>query len=202
MKVYRLDYIVLTQMETIMAIKLEQINARIATISVGERTFKTEMGLASRELLTYISENGDIDAVNRLLGVLTPANREKAKAFFAAHLPYTYNVKSQRFDGKSKNQDVVAKKTKVMVAFLADADSTIWTWLAEQDNGAPVAKPKEYEKKIEALVKKALEDKEENIPVSAVIRAIIKGGASLTEIMSALLPEGETKGEEEVKKAA
>lgn len=183
-----------------MAIKLEQINARIATISAGERTFKTEMGLMSRELLTYINENGDIDAVNRLLGVLSPANKEKTKAFFSHHLPYSYNVKSQRFDGKSKNKDVVAKKAKEMTAFLADVDNTIWTWLADQVKAEPVAKPKEYEKKIEALVKKALEDKDENIPVGAVIRAIIKGGASLAEIMAALVPNDNAPIEEAVVK--
>ena len=49
---------------------LKTINSRIVKIGNGERTFREEMSQVSRELLTYIRENGDIDAVNRLLNVL------------------------------------------------------------------------------------------------------------------------------------
>lgn len=181
-------------------ITLKAINARIATIGNGELSFKQEMGIVSRDLLIYIRENGDIDAVNRLMSVLTPINKDKAKQYFNHFLPYTWEMKASRFGSKSKNQDVVSKKEKLADEFLADKNANIWTWVAEQ-GGAPVAKPKEYEKKIEALVKKAIEDKEEHIPVSVVIRAIIKAGASMSEIMEALMPVVEEHKEVEVKKA-
>lgn len=167
--------------------KLEILNAHIATIGASEMAFKPAMGTASRDFLTYVSENGDIDAVNRLIAVLTPVNRAKVTEFFAHHLPYNFIKDERRFGGKNKNKDIVAKKAALCDDFLADGENTVWTWFAEQQVPAG-AKPKEYEKKIEALVKKALEDKNERIPVGAVIRAVIKGGASLSEIMAAILP--------------
>ncbi len=186
-----------------MAVKLEVINARIGVIGNGERTFKAEMSAISREMIGYIAENGDIDAVNRLLAVLTPVNKEKTRSFFSHHLPYNWDAKTLRFGSKSKNPEVVAKKKKIADNFLADEKADIWSWVAEQASHKPEAKAKEYEKKIEALVKKAIEDKDENIPVSAVIRAVIKAGASLAEIMEALMPndvKGETVETEVVRK--
>lgn len=180
-----------------MAITLATINARIATIGTGELSVKKELGLVSREMLEYIYENGDIDAVNRLLNVLTPKNKEAGKRFFNAMLPYTFEQIGQKFGAKTKNKDVIAKKLKAKDAFLSNADATIWTWLADQDSSEPVNKPKEYEKKIEALVKKSLDDKEEHIPASAVIRAIIKAGVSLAEIIEAVAPMPKHDGQEE-----
>ena len=175
-------------------ITLKAINARIATIGNGELSFKQEMGTVSRDILVYIRENGDIDAVNRLMAVLSPINKEKTKQYFNHFLPYTWEMKASRFGSKSKNKDVVTKKEKLADEFLADKAANIWTWIADQNSAEPVAKPKEYEKKIEALVKKAIEDKEEHIPVSTIIRAVIKAGASLSEIMAALMPSAD--GEE------
>jgi len=169
-------------------INLKSINAVIVTISKGEMTFKQKMGELSRDMLVYVRRDGDIDAVNRLLAVLTPKNKEAVKKFFNHHLAYTWEMKAARFGAKSKNKDVIVKKDKAADEFLGDGEKTIWTWLAEQDNREPVAKPKEFDKKIEALVRKALEDKEEHIPVSAVIRACIKAGCSLAEIVDAIAP--------------
>lgn len=170
-------------------ITLKEINTVIATISKGEMTFKQKMGQLSRDMLTYVRVGGDIDAVNRLLAVLTPKNKEMVKKFFNHHLPYTWETKSARFGSKSKNGDVVAKKEKEAKAFLSDGENTIWTWLTEQANHEPVAKPKEYAKKIEDLVRKAIDaTKDEHIPVSVVIRACIKAGCSLAEIIEAVAP--------------
>lgn len=177
-------------------ITLKEINAVITTISRGEMTFKQKMGQLSRDMLTYVRFGGDIDAVNRLLAVLTPKNKEMVKKFFNHHLPYTWETKAARFGAKSKNKDVVTKKEKEAMVFLSIADNTIWTWLAEQDNHEPEAKPKEYEKKIEALVRKAIDaSKDEHIPVSVVIRACIKAGCSLAEIIEAVAPAPEEKEE-------
>lgn len=182
-------------------ITLKAINARIATIGNGELSFKQEMGIVSRDILVYIRENGDIDAVNRLMAVLTPVNKEKAKQYFNHFLPYTWEMKASRFGSKSKNKDVVSKKEKLADEFLADKAANIWAWFEAQKQGEPVKQPKEYEKKIEALVKKAIEDKEEHIPVSSIIRAVIKAGASMSEIMEALMPAVEENKAAEVKAA-
>jgi hypothetical protein len=187
-----------------MAVKLEVINARIAKIGNGELTFKQELGILSRELPDYVNFGGDIAAVNRLLDVLTPANREKVKEFFMAMLPYSYSQMSGKFDGKNKNPQVIEKRAKALADFLADEDATIWTWLAQKnaDKGAANGKPKEYEKKIEALVKKSLEDKDEAINVASILRATIKGGASLAEIMAFIHEMPDIKGDAADKKAA
>lgn len=181
---------------------LATINARIATIGTGEMSIKKELGLISREMLEYIWNTGDIDAVNRLMAVLTPKNKDACKQFFNTFLAHTWEMKTSRFGAKTKNKDVVEKKSGNCKNFLAIDTNTIWTWLIEQDNREPVAKPKEYEKKIEALVKKSLEDKEEHIPASVVIRAIIKAGVSLAEIIEAVAPMPKEEKQEEQKQAA
>lgn len=184
-------------------ITLENVNAAIVAIGGHETSFKAAMGEASRDFLTYVAETGDIDAVNRLMAVLTPINRDKARSYFIHFLPYNWDAKAARFSGKSKNKDVVSKKDKLVAAFLADEAESLWTWYADQQ-GPAIAKAKEYEKKIEALVKKAIEDKNEGISAVAVIRAVIRGGASLAEIMEAIAPAEQAKVEVPVadKKAA
>lgn len=178
----------------------KSVHAAITAIKRSETTARKNIGEISRVLVEYIPFTGDIDAANRLLEALNPDRREKMRSFLSAHLAYNWGAKELRFTGKSKNPEVVAKKMRNAEVFLSDGEATFWTWLADQAVAAPVAKPKEYEKKIAALVKKAIEDKDEHVPVSAVIRAIITAGASLSEIMEALMPgktiDGDTTGQE------
>lgn len=179
----------------------KEIHSAITTIKRSETTARTNIASISRALVEYIPFTGDIDAANRLLEALNPTNREKMRMFLSAHLAYNWDAKTLRFSAKSKNPEVVVKKARAAEVFLSAEDNTFWTWLADQGTAAPVAKPKEYEKKIASLVKKAIEDKDEHVPVSVVIRAIISAGASLSEIMAACMPgtstiEGELTGKE------
>lgn len=183
-------------------VTLKAINARIAVIGAGEMSFKQEMGAVSRELLQYVNENGDIDAVNRLLNALTPMNKEKSIKFFSHFLPYNWNADENRFGKKFGNKEVGEKKGRLMVDFLDDENANIWSWLYDQQEVKAAAKPKEFEAKIEELVKKAITHKSENIPVSAVIRAVIKAGCSLAEIMEALMPGEKAEGEQQQEQAA
>lgn len=172
-------------------VTLKAINAHIVAIGNGEQSFKKEMGEVSRDLLTYVSETGDIDAVNRLIDVLTPINRERARTYFTNFLPYTVE-KGGRYGSKSKNKNLVEKKEKLCAEFLKAPQHNIWTWLVEKQGAPAVARPKEYEKKISQLVKRALTDKDEKerVEPAAVLRAIINGGVKLSDIMMALLPTG------------
>lgn len=147
-----------------MAVSLKAINARINKIGNGERTFKEEMGIISRELLQYVvlDNTGDIDAVNRLLDVLNNRNRETAKKFFSKMLPYSWNNGEKRFGGKSKNKDMVNKRTDAIKNFLKDEANTIWTW--NEQNSQPAerpARPKNYADKVVNLVEAALTDPKE-----------------------------------------
>lgn len=181
------------------------IDARIAAIGNGEQGFKAEMGLASRELLMYVNETGDIDSVNRLLNVLSPANFERTKSYFMAFLPYTWEI-GGRFGSKSKNKDIVSKKEKTCDEFLKNKDNNIWTWLEAKKERAPPA-PRNYAKAIEDLVRRSLKDKKHAINAGEVIKAIMHAGITASDIMAVLIaPEhGEMIGppiEEKAEQAA
>ena len=152
---------------------LKVINSRINKIGNGERTFREEMSHISRELLTYIRDNGDIDAVNRLLGVLTPKNKENARKYFINFLPYQWNRQEDRFGSKSKNKDVVAKKNKAIEVFLADEANNLFTW-AGRTQQPREQKPKDYAKEVSNVVDKALSDEKNGVDVKTVLKSVLK----------------------------
>jgi hypothetical protein len=152
---------------------LKTINARIGKIGNGERTFREEMSHISRELLTYIRDNGDIDAVNRLLGVLTPKNKENARKYFINFLPYQWNRQEDRFGGKSKNKDIVAKKNKAIEAFLADENNNLFSW-AGRTQQPRETKAKDYVKEVSNVVDKALSDDKGGLDVKTVLKSVLK----------------------------
>lgn len=170
-----------------MVVALKTINGRITKIKNGENTFRTEMGILSRELLSYVPETGDIDAVNRLMAVLNPKNKELAQKFFQTYLPHKWDTKELRFGKKSTNKEMVAKRRNLTNTFLSNESNTIWTWMAQKaERVERPAKPKDYAKKIETLAHAALEDEKEAIDIKAMLRAIINAGAKLSDIMEAL----------------
>jgi hypothetical protein len=152
---------------------LKTINTRIGKIGNGERTFREEMSHISRELLTYIKANGDIDAVNRLLAVLTPKNQENARKYFIAFLPYQWNRQESRFGSKSKNKDMVAKKDKLMTEFLADEANNLFSW-AGRTQQPREAKPKDHAKDVAKVVDNALSDEKNGIDVKTVLKSVLK----------------------------
>jgi hypothetical protein len=152
---------------------LKTINGRITKIGNGERTFREEMSQVSRELLTYIRENGDIDAVNRLLNVLTPKNKENARKYFINFLPYQWNRQEERFGSKSKNKDVVAKKDKMMKEFLADEANNLFTW-AGRTVQPRQAVQKDYSKEVAKVVDRALSDDKQGIDIKTVLKSVLK----------------------------
>lgn len=152
---------------------LKTINGRITKIGNGERKFREEMSSVSRELLTYIRENGDIDAVNRLLNVLTPKNKENARKYFINFLPYQWNRQEERFGSKSKNKDVVSKKFKMMDEFLADEANNLFTW-AGRTQQPRQEKPKDYAKDVAKVVDNALSDEKNGIDVKTVLKSVLK----------------------------
>lgn len=170
-----------------MVVALKTINGRITKIKNGENKFREEMGVLSRELLSYVPETGDIDAVNRLMAVLNPKNKELAQKFFSTFLPHKWDTKELRFGKKSTNKEMIAKRRNLTTTFLSNEGNTIWTWMAEKAKPVErVAKPKKYAEKIEHLVSAALTDEKEAIDIKAMLRAIIHAGAKLADIMSAL----------------
>ena len=67
---------------------LATIVADIEAVKTAETTTYAKMRELSRNLLLYVPESDDIAGVNRLIGVLTPANRKVAVLFFQHFLPW------------------------------------------------------------------------------------------------------------------
>ena len=55
---------------------------------------------------TAVEATHDIDAVNRLLNVLTPMNKKASIVFFQAFLPFAYKAEDEAF-GKMVKKKVV-----------------------------------------------------------------------------------------------
>jgi ribosomal protein L22 len=182
---------------------LKAINVRINKIGNGERSFKEEMAALSRELLPYVMETGDIDAVNRLLECLNPKNREIAKKFYSKMLPWTWNNSDKKFGGKSKNKDMVTKRSAAIKTFIADEKNDIWSWTAKANEPTErPARPKNYADKVASLVESALTDNKETERLDPKtvfiqsVKAMVHAGMKLSEIFEtfeAAIKEAETE---------
>lgn len=173
-----------------MPVSKKIIDAHIRVIGKGERTFKEEMSALSREMLPYVMEGGDIDAVNRLLDVLTPKNHDLAAKYFSKLLPWKLDNTTKRFGGKSTNKDMVNKRKEAIETFLADETNNIFTWSAANNQSQQrEQRPKNYATQISNLVEKALTETKEadRIDVKEVfksaVKAAIAGGMKLADLM-------------------
>lgn len=187
-------------------VDLKVINGRIKKIGNGETTFKQELATLSRELLEYVPSTGDIDAVNRLIAVLSPLNKDKVTAFFKAFL--SHKLDKGVFGKKSTNKDMVAKRNKAITMFLSVESNNVWTWLAEK--AKPVErqrKAKDLGKAVERAVEAAIatEDNPDAIDLREVlkrtIRACIGGGMKLSEIMETFESVAKEEAQPEIIKA-
>lgn len=111
------------------------VYARLEAIAAAEKITRVELAALSREALMYVPESNDIDLVNRLLGVLTPMNRETAIQFFRHFLPWeveeTKDGEFSRFGKRMKKEKQVKRRMDAITEFLADEANTIWTWAGE-----------------------------------------------------------------------
>lgn len=173
----------------------KSIEKRIATIAKSEKVTKEQLGIISRELLTCIlvdREEGlatfDIQPVNKLLGVLTPMNKQTAVLYFSAFLPFPFHAQACKFlslKKKSKDKALIVAKE-----FLADEDNNIWTWAA--DNVKIEAKPVDWVKRITKDVSKALGDENDPLTAKDVLMAVMAGGINaqdLAGLMEVLIQE-------------
>lgn len=111
------------------------VYARLDAIAAAEKITRVELGALSREALMYVPDSDDIDLVNRLLGVLTPMNRETAIQFFKHFLPWdveeTADGDFSRFGKRTKKTKRLEKKLAEITEFLSDEENNIWTWAGE-----------------------------------------------------------------------
>jgi len=184
---------------------LVTINTRIDAIRASEKITKLELGLISRELLLYVPDSKDIDAVNRLLNVLTPMNYRTAQLFFSNFLPWVWDEKNNRFAAMSKGDKGVNGKLASIKEFLDEPANTIWLWAERNIKLETVKTP--FEERLTSLVSKALKGEKglEPIDKNAVIMAVMAGGVSagdLINLMETAKAQFEAKQAEEAAKAA
>ena len=134
------------------------IAKRIATIAGAETTLKAQLGVLSRELLTYVVETGDIEMVTRLFNVLTPINKRRALQYFPNFLPWDFDKKTNEFGKKIKNPKTVASKVEKIKKFLDSAENDIFSWGV--DNADKPKKPVNHRANVLKAVNKAIKGDE------------------------------------------
>lgn len=156
--------------------------ASIELLIASEKVTKQELKVLSRQLLEATHETGDIQFVNRLLGVLTPVNRKVCVVFFKHFTGFSYDDKLAMFTKKSKKRyaDAFAHYTE----FMADPLNNLWTW-AER-NIEVEQKPFAVDK-VTDYIKHALKNAAgAGLSQADVMRAVIKGGITADAIIACM----------------
>jgi hypothetical protein len=173
------------------------IDAHIKAISNASKAVFTHLGLASRELLQYVPESNDINAVNRILNVLNRNDRQAAVIFFAEFLPWKHDEKTGIFTGKLSGDRRLSEMAQARENFLKtmikDADgkteheATIWDWTAE--NVANVERKVDFNNNLINLIQRATAETNKDgtpnkyrISHVDVIADVINSGITLDEM--------------------
>lgn len=164
------------------------LNNRITTLRKSEKITKAELGLASREVLSYLlfDENPhDIGMLNRLVDALTPMNKKTLTLFAQHFLPYKYDENAKQFGKLNKKQ--LEAKSELVKTFLESGD-TIWDWAAAKVDLRP--KAPDYAKKIKSDITKALQGNEEQgvepMTKADVFGVILDSGIDIDDILNLL----------------
>ncbi len=174
--------------KTIIAgLTFETLSARLAAITASEAITKRELGLLSRELLSFVVETSDVRIVNTLLGrgvdgklTLTVANRKVAGLFFQHFLPFSVDADSDVVQFAKKKGKIFDKAVEEIEKFLADDANDLWSWA--DSNVKIEQKAVDYAGKITKDIKKAL-DAEDGLTGAEVMSAVMAGGVSVADLM-------------------
>lgn len=170
------------------------IATRIDAIKASEAVTKLELGIVSRELLMYVPDSKDIGAVNRLIEVLTPKNKEMAVIFFKNFLPWNYDDTANMFVGMVSGETKRKRKFDAITKFIKDENNNIWTWA--KINIAPMERAKNYAGRIQSVISAALNDDKNPLSEMEVFSAITTA-MPLDVIMALIEAALEVKKEEE-----
>lgn len=172
----------------IAGLSFESLSARLAAIKAAESITKEELGMLSRELLSFTIETGDVRIVNVLLGrgddgklTLTVANRKAAGLYFQHFLPFSVDADSDVIAFVKKKGKVWDKAVEAIEAFLSDESNNLWTWADKNIDFKQ--KPTDYASRITKGVKKALEDEENGLSAAEVMTAVMAAGISLNDML-------------------
>lgn len=100
--------------------------ASLDMVTNSEAVTKRELRNLSRTVLEATHETGNIGYVNKLVEVLSPANKKVARIFFTHFTGFHFDEASLIFTKKSGKRYMDAKAASL--EFLADPHQNIWTW--------------------------------------------------------------------------
>lgn len=158
-------------------------NKSLIALGNSEKITKAELLTCSRTVLEALHITEDIGYVNRLLGVLTPVNREVAVLYFKRFTGFSYdNEVLHMFTKKSKKRYDAAHKEAMV--FLEDPHNNIWTYAArEVKHEEKTFSLDVVSKSIAGYLKKANAN---GVSQAEVMRAIVKGGITGDAILAIL----------------
>ena len=182
------------------------VHARFDAIAAAEKITRQELGLLSREALTYVVESQDIEFVNRLLGVLTPVNRRASILYFQHFLPWEVEHDKEgnfnRFAKKMQGEKKIHKRLELIAAWLADEANNLWTWADDNIE----MKQKDFKSAVARAIKQALKGDEKTntdpLSVMDLMSAIFEGGVTIDMMMEGIVSKEEQIKAEQAKIAA
>ena len=165
----------------------QSVYALLERVKEGENITRPALGQISRELLLYVPESQDIEAVNRLIGVLTPMNRRAAILYFSHFLPWEVEKDNDgnfvRFGKKFEGEKKTKRRMSLIDEWLKDEANNFWTWT---DVNIQI-KQKDFPAMIARTIKKALEgDVKSDTPALnkvQIMQAVMEGGVGLVELL-------------------
>lgn len=172
----------------IAGLTFDTLSARLTTIAASEAITKRELGLLSRELLSFVVETSDVRIVNTLLGrgadgklTLTVANRKAAGLFFQHFLPFSVDADSDVVQFAKKKGKIFDESVAEIEKFLADDANDLWSWV--DANVKMEQKAVDYAGKITKDIKKAL-DADDGLTGAEVMQAVLAGGVTVADLLS------------------
>lgn len=109
--------------------KAAQVLEQIGVVAAHEKISKVLVAEIAAETLAHACEHGDITLVNKLLPVLTPANRTAVVLLFKECTLFAYDVKAKQFGKKNKaDADKAAAVEEQLKAFVEQYQSNLWAW--------------------------------------------------------------------------
>jgi len=170
-------------------VKLVSINTKIVELAKAEKITKKVLSELSRDMLEYIviDESWDSDAINRLLGVLTPMNKLTATHYFTAFTPFVVDEKGV-FGGMPSAKKAKAKakleSTTECTKFLVNEDADIWSWAA--DNLKIEPKEVDWAKRVTSAVTSAMNEEKGGMGIAEVMDAVLDAGISVEDLQGAM----------------
>ena len=190
------------------------IDTRIKSIAAASKALFVELGHASRELLMYVPDSNDIDAVNRLIAVLNRTDAQHAVLFFGEFLPWKFDGKfTTKLSGERRLAEMTAAREAFLKTMIDDGngkshEATLWDWVTEN---VQVAERKvDYNKNIVNVIQRATAEKNadgtENkfrISKADVIADVMNAGVTIDDLMAVVNAaiDERKKAEEAAKKA-